>query len=73
MELGNIAWTRQACRTGAARAIRRAAGLSLAEIARAVGSTPSAVSRWERGLRVPRAEAAQRYGALLRELAGGTA
>jgi uncharacterized protein len=38
------------------RDARRSAGLSQAELAAAVGTTQSAVSRWERGHDVPRAD-----------------
>lgn len=65
-----LVWMRRAAATGTARAIRETAGLSLAEVAREVGVTKAAVSRWETGKRVPRGEAAVAYARLLRALAG---
>lgn len=73
MDAKLISWTRQAARSGAARAIREAAGLSVRELAEAVGVSPAAISRYERGLRSPRAGIAERYGRALRQLAGGGA
>ena len=50
-----LTWMRRLVATpGAARTIREAAGLSQAEIAAALKVTQTAVSRWERGERVPR-------------------
>jgi transcriptional regulator with XRE-family HTH domain len=54
--------------SGAAAKIRRRAGLAQAEVARAVGVAPSTVLRWERGLRIPRGDAAARYAELLKRL-----
>jgi DNA-binding transcriptional regulator YiaG len=56
--------------TGAARALREEAGLSMAEIARAAGVHKATVYRWETGRRRPRGEAAERYLAVLDELSG---
>lgn len=56
--------------TGAAKAIRQSAGVSLAEVAADVGVTRSCVHRWERGVRRPRGDAALRYLRLLEELSG---
>lgn len=47
--------------------LRRAAGLTQAEIARDVGVHPSTVAYWERG-HMPRGEAAVRYARLVCEL-----
>lgn len=56
-------------RSGAARSVRLAAGLTLGDVARAVGVGKPTVLRWETGERIPRAdEAALRYWALLRGL-----
>lgn len=57
--------TRDLARSGSARAIRLAAGLSLNEVGTAVGVAESTVFRWERGERAPHGEPALRYGALL--------
>lgn len=68
--LERLAWMRELVATpGAARAIREAAGLSQAEQAAALNVTQTAVSRWERGERVPRGQAAQDYARLLERLA----
>lgn len=47
-------------RTGQARAVREAAGLSQAELAAMAGTQAQAVSRWENG-KTPRAAQAVRY------------
>jgi DNA-binding transcriptional regulator YiaG len=58
----------QMAATGAARALREDAGLSLAELARAAEVHKTTVFRWEQGLRRPRGEAAVRYLAVLEDL-----
>jgi DNA-binding transcriptional regulator YiaG len=55
-------------RSGAARLIREGAGLSLGEVARAVGVAKTTVFRWERGDRRPRGDKAIAYGQLLTDL-----
>jgi DNA-binding transcriptional regulator YiaG len=51
------------------RARREGAGLSQADIARAVGVTPAAVSRWEAGTRrVPRGAVLRTYLEVLERL-----
>jgi transcriptional regulator with XRE-family HTH domain len=50
------------------RALRRSAGLTLADVADAVGVTRQAVSWWERGQRTPRGEKLDAYGDVLRAL-----
>lgn len=58
--------------TGLAAEVREAAGLSLREVASAVGvASPATPSRWERGERKPRGVAGARYGRLLFELLWG--
>jgi DNA-binding transcriptional regulator YiaG len=59
---------RRAFRPAVARAIRREAQVSLAEVADAIEVTEGAVSRWETGARRPRGAVADRYTALLRRL-----
>jgi DNA-binding transcriptional regulator YiaG len=54
--------------SGIARQIRERARLSEAEVAAPIGVTVPTVSRWERGLRIPRGQAALRYHALLKSL-----
>lgn len=56
--------------TGAARALRENAGLSLSEVALDSGVHKTTISRWERGLRRPRGEAAARYLRVLDEMTG---
>ena len=54
---------------GRARTVRTTAGLSQAEVGQTVGVTAAAVSRWERGERLPQSYAAMRYARLLDALA----
>ena len=56
---------RRLLRSGEAREIRHAAGLSLHEVARVCGVTPGAVSRWEQGERRPTGDAAVQFANLL--------
>ena len=63
-----LATARSLVRSGVARQIRVAAGLSQAEVAAAIGGSVAAVSRWEAGQRVPHGPAAIRYGELLQAL-----
>lgn len=63
-----MARCRQLVASGAARSIREAAGLSLAEVAGAVGVSKAAVIRWERQERIPRGAHALKYGHLLDQL-----
>lgn len=67
----DLARVRRLVRSGAARAIRASAGVSLAELAGAVGPSvqPTTVWRWERGERMPRGELAVAYLAVLDRLA----
>jgi transcriptional regulator with XRE-family HTH domain len=60
-----IAKARHLARSGQAQQIRLKAGLSQGEVARLLDVDPSAVSRWEAGLRSPRDEVARRYLDLL--------
>jgi transcriptional regulator with XRE-family HTH domain len=71
--IDELVWIRRAAATGTARAIRETAGLSLSEVARELGVTPAAVSRWERGHRAPRGDTAVAYAALLKHLMGANA
>jgi DNA-binding transcriptional regulator YiaG len=59
---------RKLAASGAARAIRQAAGLSLAELARAAEVDKSTVWRWEMRRRRPRGAAAERYLRVLEDL-----
>lgn len=59
---------RQLAASGAGRMIREAAGLSLAELGRAIDVDPSAIWRWEHGERSPTGVHAVRYRDFLVEL-----
>jgi len=50
------------------RAIRKAAGLTHADVAGALGVSRQAVAHWEGGTRTPRAVALKRYSDLLQRL-----
>jgi DNA-binding transcriptional regulator YiaG len=54
--------------SGAARAIRESAGLSLDEASASANVNRITIHRWERGQRKPHGEAALRYLTLLEEL-----
>jgi len=68
-EIEDAVYARRLCDQGKARALRDAAGLSRADLARKVGCSESAVWAWEARDRAPRGRAASAYGALLRQLA----
>jgi DNA-binding transcriptional regulator YiaG len=59
---------RQWARSGHALETRERSGTSQAEWATAIGTTVPTISRWERGLRVPRGEIAVRYHALIQSM-----
>ena len=61
--------TREACRSGRARELREAAGLSQIEVARACGVTEGAISHWEAGTRRPTGDRAVAYGRVLCKIA----
>jgi transcriptional regulator with XRE-family HTH domain len=63
-----LAKVRDLVRSGAARTIREAAGLSYRELADACGVSTPTVWRWEHGERTPRGDPALRYGAVLAAL-----
>ena len=67
-DLVGLARVRGLVRSGDARVIRLARGLTMGEVARSVGVTVATVSRWESGERVPRGAPALRYGELLDSL-----
>jgi DNA-binding XRE family transcriptional regulator len=59
---------RRLASSGVAKKRREDAGLSIADIAEAIGVSATTVFRWENSLRRPTGEAALRYGRLLDEL-----
>jgi DNA-binding transcriptional regulator YiaG len=63
-----LAEARALIASGEARHVRRAARLSLADVAAAIPADLSAVGRWERGQRVPRGPAALKYAQLITRL-----
>ena len=65
----DIAYGRKVCTKGLARMLRLSAGLSLRDIANAVGTSEASVSRWERERRGPaNARIAAALGRLYRSL-----
>jgi DNA-binding transcriptional regulator YiaG len=67
-DLQELTRLRALLRSGAAKSIRTAAGLSLGEVADALGTSKTSVLRWERGERIPRGGLALDYWRLLRTL-----
>jgi DNA-binding transcriptional regulator YiaG len=67
-DLPQLSRVRALSRSGAAKSIRLAAGLSLGEVARAIDVTPATVLRWERGERVPTGKRALHYLTVLESL-----
>jgi DNA-binding transcriptional regulator YiaG len=59
---------RRLAETGAARAMREAAGLSLSEAGAGAKVDRTTIHRWEHGSRRPNGDAALRYLALLEEM-----
>ena len=56
---------REMAKSGRAREIRRAAGLSVHELGAAVGVAGATVARWEVGDRRPHGDAALRYASVI--------
>lgn len=65
LDLTAVAAVRHLVLTGAAKAIRERARVSLGEIALVVGVTPQAVHRWESGKALPRPAQALKYKEVL--------
>ena len=65
-----ISRARALAASGQAREIRVRAGVSQAEMAKAIGVDPSSVTHWENRRRIPRGDVALKYGRLLDRLAG---
>ena len=72
MDALQLVRVRAAARTGAARRIREAAGLTRTEVGRSIGKSHACISRWEDGSRVPQGDPAIRYLRLLERLAVAT-
>jgi len=70
-EISLLMEAREAALSGRAARLRRAAGLSQREVARAVGVTAGCITRWENGERRPTGKVAVEYGRVLREIAEG--
>jgi transcriptional regulator with XRE-family HTH domain len=51
------------------RLLRTRSGITVRQLAAAIGVSPAAVSRWETGLRTPRGGALETYSAALDRLA----
>ncbi|MGH9094161.1 MAG: helix-turn-helix domain-containing protein [Acidimicrobiales bacterium] len=66
-DLSLLAWLYAAVASGDAQRIREDAGLSVRQVAAAVGADPSTVHRWETGQR-PQTEMALRYAKVLRRV-----
>jgi hypothetical protein len=67
-DLVRLAMVRSLARSGAARSIRLAAGLSLADVGKACGAGAPTVWRWERGVHAPTGERGLNYAELLQML-----
>ena len=70
MDAVKLTRVRKLFESGAARAIRESADLSLTEAAAGAKVDRTTVFRWETGARRPHGEAALRYLQLLEELTG---
>ncbi len=68
-EVKELLEARDAARTGRARRLREASGLSQVEVARLVGVRPSTINRWEAQERVPHGDVAIRWVRVLHDLA----
>jgi transcriptional regulator with XRE-family HTH domain len=68
IDLAALRWIRMAAQDGSAREIREEARITILELAERVGVSAAAISRWERGNRVPRGAAARAYAAVLLDL-----
>ncbi len=67
-ELLMLASARTLAATGEGRRCRIAAGLSLREVASAIGASPTTVWRWEMAERSPRGSSAVAWASLVRAL-----
>lgn len=60
---------REMARTGAARVLREGAGVTVEDMARAIGASVRSLIRWEHGDVLPRARHGAAWARILRELA----
>jgi len=67
--LTRLVAVRRMVRDGTARRLRQDAGVSMEELARAVGVSKTCVLKWERGDRAPKGENGIRYFLVLTSLA----
>jgi transcriptional regulator with XRE-family HTH domain len=67
-DIATLVQARQLGRSGEGRRLREAAGLSLRELADAIGVEPGTLSRWETGRCRPRQRAALRWLTILDSL-----
>jgi DNA-binding XRE family transcriptional regulator len=70
-ELAAVVEMRHLVANGRAAEIRRLAGATQADVARAVGCSPAAISLWESARRVPSSKLGRRYARALAQLAKG--
>jgi DNA-binding transcriptional regulator YiaG len=68
-DVSKLIRARWLARSGEGRRIRERAGLSLREVADAVGVDPTTLARWEHDRSVPRSRAAQRWADVIAEAA----
>jgi transcriptional regulator with XRE-family HTH domain len=68
-EIVLLARVRRLARSGEAQALRLSAGLSLREVAEAIGTAHNTLWLWELGRRAPRGAAALAWAGLLDDLA----
>ncbi|MGH9090201.1 MAG: helix-turn-helix transcriptional regulator [Acidimicrobiales bacterium] len=73
LQIGEVSLVRGLLRSGEARQIRLAAGVSPAEVAKAAGVDPATIWRWEHGHRAPRTDAALRLAPVYRAAAEAVA
>ncbi|WP_431772216.1 helix-turn-helix domain-containing protein [Streptomyces cucumeris] len=64
-QLRTVGEVRTLAASGKARALREARNIGLRELARAIGASPSALSRWEHGVNRPRADHALKWALAL--------
>jgi transcriptional regulator with XRE-family HTH domain len=69
-KLKNLTRIRQEAKSGRARMRRQNAGLSLRDLAAALGVDPATLWRWETGRSIPRATAALQWAEALQEVDG---